>query len=119
MVVTDAPPGEIGWKIQSEIKANNLPGAEPTSPSLMRVHNCAISTSGDTEQFVEIGGTRYSHVVDPRTGDALTNRLGILIIARDGLTSDGVSTAVSVVGEKKGRELVKLYRGASVWIGHD
>jgi thiamine biosynthesis lipoprotein len=119
MVVTDPPPGEIGWKIQSEVNADNLPGADPASSSMMRVHNCAVSTSGDTEQFVEIGGKRYSHVVDPRTGAALTNRLAILVIARDGLTSDGVSTAVSVVGEQKGRALVKLYRGAAVWIGHD
>ncbi len=119
MVVSDSPPGEVGWKIKCEIKANNLPGATAADPSLMRVHNCAVSTSGDTEQFVDIGGKRYSHVVDPRTGDALTNRLAILIIARDGLTSDGVSTAVSVIGEQKGRELVKQYRGVSVWIGHD
>lgn len=119
IVVTDPPPGEVGWKIQSEVKADNLPGADPANPLLMRVHNCGVSTSGDTEQFVEIGGKRYSHVVDPRTGDALTNRLAILVIARDGLTSDGVSTAVSVVGEEKGRALVKQYRGARVWIGHD
>jgi thiamine biosynthesis lipoprotein len=119
IVVTDPPPGEIGWKIESEVKADNLPGADPAHSLLMQVHNCGVSTSGDTEQFVEIGAKRYSHVVDPRTGEALTNRLAILVIARDGLTSDGVSTAVSVVGGQKGRELVKLYRGARVWIGHD
>jgi thiamine biosynthesis lipoprotein len=119
IVVSDAPPGEVGWKIKAEVKADNLPGTDPRDRSLMRLHNCAISTSGDTEQFVEIGGKRYSHVVDPRTGQALTNRLAILVIARDGLTSDGVSTAVSVVGEEKGRALVKLYPGARVWVGRD
>lgn len=119
IVVSDPPPGEIGWRIKTEIKAEGLPGADSKDSTLMRVHNCAISTSGDTEQFVEIGGKRYSHVVDPRTGDALTNRLAILVIARDGLTSDGLSTAVSVLGQTKGSALVKLYKGAAVWIGHD
>ena len=46
--------------------------ASPDMPQTLTLHNCAISTSGDTEQFVEIGGQRYSHVVDPHTGIGLT-----------------------------------------------
>ncbi len=119
IVVSDSPPGENGWKIRSEIKATDLPGTNAADPKLMYLHNCAISTSGDTVQFVDIGGTRYSHIIDPRTGMALTTRLEVLIIARNGLTSDGLSTAVSVVGAQKGRELVSHYRGAKMWVGND
>jgi len=86
---------------------------------MMILHNCAISTSGDTEQFVDIGGKRFSHIVDPRTGQALTTRVQVLIIAPTGLTSDALSTAVSVLGAEKGRAMVKRYRGARVWIGND
>ena len=35
--------------------------------------NAALSTSGPSAQFVEIDGVRYSHVIDPRTGQALTS----------------------------------------------
>ncbi|HLK56474.1 MAG TPA: FAD:protein FMN transferase [Chthonomonadaceae bacterium] len=114
MVVTDPPPGREGWKIE-------VPNARTTSDApILLFSNIAISTSGDTEQFVEIGGKRYSHVVDPRTGQALTDRIEVTLTARDGLTSDSLSTAVGVVssvsGVEKGQALVKTYRGAKAYI---
>lgn len=113
MVVTDPPPGENGWKIEVPV---SVTGAKTP---IMELANVAVSTSGDAEQFVDIGGKRYSHILDPRTGQALTDRIVVTILARDGLTSDGLSTAVSVLGAEKGRALVKTYRGAKVYIGHD
>jgi thiamine biosynthesis lipoprotein len=110
IVVSDPPPGQTGWKILVENAATTA-----DAPPLLFA-NCAISTSGDTEQFVEIGGHRYSHIVDPRTGQALTDRIEVTIIARDGLTSDGLSTAVSVLGPERGQELVGTYRGAKAYI---
>src|SRR5579871_596707 len=113
IVVSGPPPGQAGWKIQvaNASKAANAP--------LLLFSNTAISTSGDDEQFVEIDGKRYSHIVDPRTGQALTDRIAVTIIARDGLTSDGLSTAVSVLGAERGQALVKTYRGATAYIQHD
>ena len=32
------------------------------------LRNAALGTSGAGEQFVEVDGTRYGHVIDPRTG---------------------------------------------------
>ena len=110
IVVSDPPPGQAGWKIQVA-NAN----ADSKAPILL-FSNAAVSTSGDTEQFVEIGGRRFSHIVDPRTGMALTDRIEVTIVARDGLTSDGLSTAVSVLGPEKGQALVKTYRGAKAYI---
>jgi thiamine biosynthesis lipoprotein len=113
IVVTDPPPGAKGWRIQVSNAGNG-----EKSP-ILQFANCAVSTSGDTEQFVDIGGKRYSHIIDPRTGQALTDRIAVTIIARDGLTSDGLSTAVSVLGEERGQALVGAYRGAKAYIRHD
>ncbi len=110
IVVSDSPPGQIGWKIL-------IPNHEVDSkPSLQYFSHAAISTSGDTEQFVDIGGKRYSHIVDPRTGQALTDRVEVTIIAPDGLTSDGLSTAVSVLGKKSGLNLLKRYPGTKGYV---
>ncbi|HLJ54504.1 MAG TPA: FAD:protein FMN transferase [Chthonomonadaceae bacterium] len=109
IVVTDAPPGQPGWRI--EVPNSGDAGARPRTFA-----NCAISTSGDLEQSAAIGGKRYSHVVDPRTGWPLTNRIQVTVIARDGLTSDGLSTAVSVLGPIRGRELARRYPGTTVYI---
>ena len=60
--------------------------------------NAAVSTSGDTEQFVEIGGTRYSHIVDPRTGLGLVGAPAVSVIAPTGMEADALSTAVVLAG---------------------
>lgn len=109
IAVSGPPPGKPGWGIEI---ANS---ADPLKQTLT-LKNAGVSSSGDTEQFVEISGVRYSHIVDPRTGLGLTDRIAVTVIARDCATSDGLSTAVSVLGEKKGRALVRTYSGASVYI---
>jgi thiamine biosynthesis lipoprotein len=58
---------------------------------------------------------RYSHVVDPRTGRALTDRFAATVIASKGIDSDALSTAVCVLGIEKGMELIKSYQ-ARGWI---
>ena len=110
MVVSDPPPGEKGWKIE-------VANAEktPQAPVLLFA-NRAISTSGDTEQFVDIGGLRYSHILDPRTGQALTDRIQVTITAPNGLTSDSLSKVVSVLGQAKGEPIVHTYPNVGVFV---
>lgn len=110
IVVSSPPPGQKGWRIRV---AN---AGDGRSEPLLLFANRAISTSGDTEQFVEIDGKRYSHILDPRTGQALTDRIQVTITARDGLTSDSLSTAASVLGPEKARALTDSYPGAAVFI---
>lgn len=109
IVLGEAPPDARGWKVEV---AN--PGPLPTRT--LTVANCAVSTSGDTQQWIEIKGRRYSHIVDPRTGLGLTDRIAATIIAPDGLTSDSLSTAVCVLGAQKSRKLLKKYPGATAHI---
>jgi thiamine biosynthesis lipoprotein len=73
--------------------------------------------SGDTEQFVEIGGVRYSHVVDPRTGLGLTSGIAVTVIAPDATTSDALATAASVLGAERGVRLVERFPGCRAQVG--
>lgn len=114
IVVSDAPPGKKGWEI--EVANATDPAQSFDKLRMLTLSNAAVSSSGDTEQFVEIGGKRYSHIVDPKTGLGLTDRIAVTIIAPNGTTSDGLSTAISVLGETKGRALAKTYPGVSVYI---
>ncbi len=105
LVAGDAPPGADGWQVEV---AN--PGAG--SPRvILSVTRCGVSTSGDTEQFVEIGGQRYSHVVDPATGMGLTTRCAATVIAPRGALSDALSTAACVLGPDRGKALVATQKG--------
>lgn len=100
IVVGDAPPGTRGWSIE----VPDLP-AETRRFTLV---NGAISTSGDTEQFVELGGKRYSHVVDPRTGLGLTDRWMATVTAPDGMFADALATAATVLGPERTQELLRI-----------
>jgi FAD:protein FMN transferase len=88
----DAPPGTKGWRV----------GLEPAGGEIL-LSNAAVSTSGDEEQTREIGGVRYSHIIDPKTGLGLTAAIAVTVVARTGLDADPIATAVSVMGEQKGR----------------
>jgi thiamine biosynthesis lipoprotein len=108
IVISDAPPGEEGWNIELE-------DAGPDMPKSLRLHNCAVSTSGDTMQFVEIDGKRYSHVVDPRTGIGLTTRAMATVVAPKGIWSDALSKPAEMLPKEKLDALLKLYPGTKAY----
>jgi len=94
IVVTAPPPGEKGWKV--EVAPLDVPGAPPSRFVLLQ--DASLCTSGDLFQHVEINGVRYSHIVDPRTGLGLTDHSLVTVIGPNGITTDALSTAVSVAG---------------------
>ena len=102
IVVGDAPPGAQGWTVA----VRSITAADETSMIHLRLVNAAVSTSGDAEQFVEINGTRYSHIIDPRTGQPLTGRRSVTVVARDGTTSDVLATAASVLAPPSALRLI-------------
>jgi FAD:protein FMN transferase len=101
IAIGDPPPGQRGWKIG--IAA--LAGA--TSPPPLLLHNAGVSTSGDTEQSVEISGVRYSHIVDPATGLGLTRQIQATVIGPNATTTDSLDTTLSVLGPNAGLALVE------------
>lgn len=110
VVLSDAPPGTKGWIVR-------VPNAgDDRGPAEMHLANCAVSSSGDTEQFVVIGGIQYSHVVDPRTGQALTNRVQATVIARDGFVTDPLSTAMTLLDKPKREKLLSYYPGTKGYV---
>jgi FAD:protein FMN transferase len=107
----DPPPDKPGWTIG--VAPRESKGEPAFYLSLSR---CGVATSGDMWQYVELGGKRYSHIVDPRTGLGLTDHCSVTVVAPDGITADGLSTAVSVLGPAKGLELVDETPGASAYV---
>ena len=106
IVVTDPPPGEPGWKIEAGL----LDTPDAPAPRQLLLRNASLCTSGDLFQFVEIGGTRYSHIVDPRTGLGLTNHSLVTVIGPDGITTDALSTALSVAGPDRAAAIARQFK---------
>jgi thiamine biosynthesis lipoprotein len=106
----DPPPGETGWKVEI------APIAKGQKPRTLTLANAAVSTSGDLEQFVEIKGVRYSHVLDPRTGLGLTGRRSVTVIAPRGIDADSLTKAVSVLPTERALKLVGQTPGAACYV---
>ncbi len=72
------------------------------------LHEKSIATSGDYRKFFEMGGRRYSHVLDPGTGFPVDNGVvSVSIIADSCAFADGLATAVMVMGRERGLALVE------------
>ncbi|MCC6412451.1 MAG: FAD:protein FMN transferase [Saprospiraceae bacterium] len=107
----DPPPGEEGWSVE-------VPGGMTKGPYGMTkgMTNCGITTSGATYRYLELNGVRYSHIVDPRTGRALTHRVLVTVQAPDAVTADVWATALSVLGAEGWENLKKKHPELTVLI---
>jgi thiamine biosynthesis lipoprotein len=109
IAVSDAPPGEPGWKVG--IAPLEDPDSEPKRFVILK--HGAVSTSGDAEQYVEIGGVRYSHIADPKTGLGLVGRMSATVVAKDGTTADAMTKVVAILGAKKAFPIIDATDGVS------
>ena len=67
--------------------------SESGARTYLLLKNAGVSTAGDSEQFVEINGKRYSHIIDPKTGIGLIGRRSVTVIAPNATISDGLIPA--------------------------
>jgi len=105
MALGDPPPEKPGWRI----------GMLGDASRILVLSNCGVSTSGDVEQFVEIDGKRYSHIIDLATGLGLTNQAMATVIAPDGLTSDALDTPICILGSDRGLKMASSQKGVEAW----
>ena len=103
LAFSDAPPNQRGWRIA--VRSADLP--VDGVPDVLELTRAAVSTAGSSEQHVDIGGRRYSHIINPASGTALIEDITVTVIAPDGLDADGLDTAVSVLGAERGLALIE------------
>ncbi len=76
----------------------------------------AFSTAGDYERSYVVGGKRYHHILDPRTGYPATACRSVTIWATSALVADEIDDAVFILGPKKGLALVESLDGVGAVI---
>lgn len=109
-------PDGAGWRVGV---------ADPREPAsnlgvIVLEGQWCVSTSGDYERYVEAGGIRYHHILDPATGYPADSGLcSVTVVTKDGLLSDALSTACFVLGREKGMELARLYGAEAMFISSD
>ena len=85
----------------------------------LRLRDVALATSGAGEQFVEVGGTRYGHVLDPRTGSPAEGVLSATAITADAAAADALSTAFLVGGIELARRYCAEHPGTLALVTPD
>ncbi len=98
--VGDAPPGSEGWRITVAGLGKAMPPL-----AMLRISNCAVTTSGDLNQYLEIDGRRYSHFIDPESGDPIERRQSVTVIAATTLDADAGATALAILGMNRTSEM--------------
>jgi len=90
--VIGAPPGKSNWIVQLED-----PRKEGRR-SKVWLRDAALSTSGNYENYFEIDGVRYSHILNPGTGWPVQGIAACTVIAPTCMESDAMATAFFVYG---------------------
>ena len=81
------------WKVA--IQRPDNPSA--TVQQVVTLKHQAIATSGDYRNFVEIGGKRYAHVIDPVTGYPPNNNIAsVSVITPLCIEADALATALMI-----------------------
>jgi FAD:protein FMN transferase len=111
IVLGDAPPGKSGWRI-------GIGQIDPQKPPrfYLSLANVEIATSGDRFQFVEIGGRRYSHIIDPKTGLGLTDHCQVTVVVPQGTQADGLASSICIMGPDKGLKMLEKIPAAAAYL---
>ena len=74
--------------------------------SYMNITDMAVATSGNYEKFITIGGKKYSHTINPRTGLPVTGIKSVTIITTNAEIADAMATPVMIMGIKAGLNMI-------------
>jgi len=104
------------WRIGVE----HVGGSRRQLARIVPLQNLALSTAGDYRNFRTAGGKRYTHIIDPHTGQALPYRgASVTVLADTCLAADALDTALLVMGAEAGykwcidHDLAALFQEAS------
>ena len=103
--------GDIkAWGRQANGDAWTIGVSDPDEPgrafSYLNITDKAIATSGNYEKFVMIGGRKYSHTIDPKTGLPVTGIKSVSVIAPNAELADAMATPVTIMGIKAGLAMI-------------
>lgn len=108
LAIGGAPPGRAGWTVQVD------PGLSDEAPFTLVLEHVGIATSGDREQHMtDHDGVVRSHILDPRTGEPVTHRIAVAVIAPDATTADALASALSVLGPRDAARILARLPGTS------
>ncbi|MBS1532920.1 MAG: FAD:protein FMN transferase [Bacteroidetes bacterium] len=87
--------------------------------SYMSFPEMAVATSGNYEKYAIIGGKKYSHTIDPRTGYPVTGIKSVTIITTNAEIADAMATPVMIMGIRTGLDMINQIKSIEAVIIDD
>lgn len=98
--------GERPWQVGIQ-----NPRASGAIATLALYDGEAVGTSGDYQRYFELDGRRYSHLIDPRTGEPATHTQAVTVLvtprANAGMLSDVTSKPIFIGGPENWRNMAR------------
>ncbi len=102
-------PGGQPWRVRIDIAGDVLPP--------VALANMSIATSGDRWHVHEQGGRRWSHTIDPRSGEPLSSTLAsVTVLHPQCMHADALATTLMVLGAAEGPAFAEHHRIAAVFV---
>ena len=103
------------WGLQPAGMPWRIGISNPDNPekiySYLEISGKAVATSGNYEKYVMIGGTKYSHTIDPNTGLPITGIKSVTVISDNAEFADAMATPIAVMGINAGLHMVDQIPG--------
>ncbi|MDH3198636.1 MAG: FAD:protein FMN transferase [Candidatus Krumholzibacteria bacterium] len=102
MVALGSAATHEGWTVGIRDPSGALPYL-----ARLDLHDEAVATSGDYEQFVAADGRRHGHIIDPRTGWSARGLSSVTVVTHRAMAADAWATALFVLGPEEARRVAR------------
>ncbi|MCD1597654.1 FAD:protein FMN transferase [Rheinheimera aquimaris] len=106
-------PDSQPWKIAIEKPVN----AERSVQRILQTGDMGVATSGDYRNYFEEDGIRYSHLIDPRSGQPIQHKtVSATVLHPSCMTADGYATALNVMPSEEAIAFANRYNIAALLV---
>ncbi|MGJ7530881.1 FAD:protein FMN transferase [Variovorax sp. GB1P17] len=104
-------PGGQPWQVQVD--------SEPAAPRRIALADMAVATSGDRWHQRTHEGRRWSHTIDPRTGEPTAHSLAsVTVLHAECIQADALATVLTVLGQEEGLDFAERHDVAALFVNH-
>lgn len=100
------------WRIAVERPIDD----EPTPFKIIELRDESVTTSGEYRHYFERDGHRYSHTIDPRSGQPILSRGSVAVVGGSSLEIDAWATALNVLGPDEGLKVADREGIAAMYV---
>lgn len=86
---------------------------------ILNLSKGCVVTSGDYQRYYTVDGKAYHHIIDPDTAYPGTYWRSVTVVCQDSGLADCLSTALFLLSEKAGQEILDKVQAEAMWVSHD